>query len=173
VGRELRARAQLNWRIKHVFFNMEEVGQHSLHEQYWTPRLRRAVAKAASAMSDFNRSCLDTLLLTYGLISLGGIPYTVLANAGITSEKVTDALKGSVDVREEVFRYDNVVVADSVEVAFSNAQDRTRQLKHTYIGTDHALLALLGDASGTARPFFDARVSRQTLSAQLIKELTG
>jgi len=165
---------QLNWPIKQVSFNMKQVGQHSLHEQHWTPRLRMAVANALRAMSDFKRPCLDTLLLTYGLVSLGGgIPHTILAKAGITSDKITDALKGSLDAREEVFRFNDVLVADSVEVAFNNARDRARQFNHVYIGTDHVLLALLDDACGTARAFFDALVSRHILGAQVVKELTG
>jgi len=138
--------------------------ENALYETDWTPRLRRAVATALRAISRFGRDGLDRMLLIFGLFSLGsGIPRNVLAKTGITLEVLESEIAKNEPIANQ-FRWKGVILDESVKRCFTRAHQYAKEAKHTYIGTDHLLLALLDDAGDPAAEFLGRYLDSQRTS---------
>src|SRR5688572_16970741 len=144
-----------------------------LHEEHWTPRLRRSVDEALNAMKRFPRNGLDSLLLLAGLFSLGnGIPWNILNNAGVTLELLERELAQSSQI-EAQFQWKGVTARDSVNGVLSRAREYATKIGHTYLGTDHLFLAILDEIDSPAMEFLARHLDRERTRAAVLRDLTG
>jgi ATP-dependent Clp protease ATP-binding subunit ClpC len=89
--------------------------------------------KAAEAAGD-KPSTVD---LMAAMVESNGLAVTVLAAADIVPEDVVDELRGRAQDRS---------TADPLEVVAQRAVDQARGLEHSYVGTEHLLLAMTSGA---------------------------
>ena len=96
-----------------------------------------------------------------GLLSLkDGVAVRGLVNGGVTEEEVEDLLARVQPIETSALR-------DSVAAVVARAVLEAQKASHTYVGTEHLLLALLADEDKEATALFSAldfdRVSAREL----------
>jgi ATP-dependent Clp protease ATP-binding subunit ClpA len=79
----------------------------------------------------------STVDLMAAMVESNGLAVTVLAAADIVPEDVVDELRGRAQDR---------ATADPLEVVAQRAVDQARGLEHSYVGTEHLLLAMTSGA---------------------------
>jgi ATP-dependent Clp protease ATP-binding subunit ClpC len=126
-----------------------------------TPRCQRAIDTAEDAARRFGAVRSSSPHLVLGLLSLkDGVAVRVLVNGGVTEEEVEDYLA-------KVQPPENPALRDSVAAAVVRAVTEAQKASHTYVGTEHLLLALLADEDKQAAALFSTlafdRVSAREL----------
>jgi ATP-dependent Clp protease ATP-binding subunit ClpC len=115
----------------------------------------QVLAIARREAQGFNHSHTDTDHLLLGLLVLGsGVAPHVLAKKGLTAEKVRDEIRKSRGTGEPGKKPGDVPYSPRVREALARAQKEAGALDHTYIGTEHLLLALLRERDGGAAHIF-------------------
>ena len=121
-----------------------------MFERY-TERARRSLFFARYEASNLGSIVIDTEHLLLGVVRESkGLTARVLGAAGVSMDSIRLAVERQSTFREKV--------STSVEIPFSGATKRALQqaaveadgLQHSYIGSEHLLLALLHDSSSTA-----------------------
>lgn len=138
-----------------------------------TPHLRLALGLAREEVNALNLSRIETEHVLMGLIHLGsGTVVSVLAKFEVNEKTVrpqVEALAGPAEKYRE-----NVPFSDLVKEALSFAAEEARNMSHTYVGTEHVLLALLRQREGGAAQIFkNLNVDTEVMRQEIMSELSG
>ena len=118
----------------------------------FTPRAQQVLNLARREADRFHHNYIGAEHVLLGMLKLGhGVAVTVMENAGINAAdlvKMIEAalLPGTASGAEGTLPY-----TPRVKRLLSMAGSEARELKHTYVGTEHLLLAMLRDDGGLAR----------------------
>jgi ATP-dependent Clp protease ATP-binding subunit ClpA len=140
-----------------------------------TPRAQRVMTLAREAAEQTKQPTIGTEHVLWGLVQLGkgGVATNVLNNDGVNSDTVAAQLKnvaGNLPQEKSETSADDEGLARQ---ALSFVAQEARALSHTYIGTEHLLLALLHqEAGGAAEIFKNLEVDCSKMRKEILKELS-
>jgi hypothetical protein len=138
----------------------------------WTERAKAALASSIDAARGLGHAFVGTEHLLLGLFPPGGIGATILAEHGLTEESVAQQVVahtpiGEAGPAEPPF---TPLAAQALGGALSEAV----AMGHNYIGTEHLLLALFGQADGLAAQILaDAGATHAACKARVVEMLSG
>jgi hypothetical protein len=139
----------------------------------FTPRAQRALALARREADRFNHNFVSTEHLLLGIIRLNeGVAVNVLLRMGLNLETVRVEVEKQVGTgpREKVAG--NVPYTPRVKKVLALAARASKSLGHTYVGTEHILLGLLGEGDGVAcRILTNLNVAIEQTRQEILKEL--
>jgi ATP-dependent Clp protease ATP-binding subunit ClpC len=139
----------------------------------FTPRAQQVLALARKEADRFNHNFVGTEHLLLGLIKLGpGVAVNVLQKLGLDLETVRLAVEKAVAIGPDQEMIGNIPYTPQVKKVLALAAHEARNLKHTYVGTEHILLGLLREGEGpAARVLKDAGVDIEKTRREILKEL--
>jgi ATP-dependent Clp protease ATP-binding subunit ClpA len=116
-----------------------------------TPRAQQVLALARVEADRLHHSFVGTEHLLLGLIRLGqGTAVTVLGKMGIDLESVRAEVEKQVGAGPDVKSSGAIPYTPRVKKVLALAAKEAKALHHTYVGTEHILLGLLGEGDGVA-----------------------
>jgi hypothetical protein len=139
----------------------------------FTPRARSAMEAAAEAARGLGHGYIGTEHLLLGLFEpAGGIAARVLDETGITRGKVKDEILAA-SPRATSGNADPPFTPRAV-AAIERAVTEALGLGHNYVGTEHLLLALFGEAEDlSAKVLTDLGARYGDYKARIIQKLSG
>ncbi len=141
-----------------LYKNTEGVGFMPFFESKFTDKAENVIKKANEMAREWGHGYVGTEHILYGLSTEGNsVAYNVLKDNGIESEKILEAIKRikGIDTPVNSVRGLTPRVKRIVELSFLEA----KRLGHSYIGTEHILMAILRDG--------------ESVAARIIAELSG
>jgi predicted dehydrogenase len=147
------------------------VREHAMNN--FTPRAQQTLALARKEADRFNHNFVGTEHLLLGLIALGqGVAVIVLAKLGLDLENVRKEVEKHVGSGPEQKMTGNIPYTPRVKKVLALASKEARNLKHTYIGTEHILLGLLREGDGVAgRVLKSLGVNVEQTRLEILREL--
>lgn len=138
-----------------------------------TPRAQRVLVLAREEVDALNLSYIGTEHVLMGLIRLEqGVAVSVLAKIGLDLKTVGPLVVALAGPRPAEKSGEKVCYSDLVKEALSFAAEEARKLSHTYVGTEHILLALLRQHEGSAASIFrNFNVDTEAVRREILTEL--
>ncbi|MEG2460030.1 MAG: ATP-dependent Clp protease ATP-binding subunit [Clostridia bacterium] len=138
--------------------------------QEFTERARKALENAKEFAEENNYSYIGTEHILYGLVEeKEGIAANILSNQGVTAEILS----------EEILRIDGLMetklntpaeFTPRAKKVVENSIIQAKRMGHSYVGTEHILLALMKEIDSVAiRILMDNNVDPHKLFADLLK----
>ena len=139
----------------------------------FTPRAQQALAFARKEADRFNHNFVGTEHLLLGLIRLGqGVAVIVLQKLGVELENVRREIEKQVGTGPARERIGNIPYTPMVKKVLALAAKESKAFNHTYVGTEHLLLGLLGEGdSVAARVLTSLNVDAEKTRREILKEL--
>jgi hypothetical protein len=139
----------------------------------FTPRAQQVLALAREEAERFNHNFIGTEHLLIGLIALGqGVAVNVLAKLGLDLEKVRKEVEKEIGAGPDPEIIGNLSYTPRVRKVLAFASKEARNLKHTYVGTEHILLGLLREGDGVAADVLkNLGVDIERTRTEILKEL--
>jgi len=117
----------------------------------FSPRAIKALALAAKEAVDLGHNFVGTEHTLLGLIALGqGVAFNVLTKAGLNAEKLREEVIRSIGTGPSQILTNRVPYTPRMKKVLELTAREAGDLKHTYIGTEHILLALISEGGGVA-----------------------
>ena len=117
----------------------------------FTPRARQVILLARKEADRFNHNYIGTEHLLLGLMKLGqGVAMDVLREMGIDFETLRLEIERAVGSGPETKVIGEVPLTVKARRVIELAMGEAKQLKHSYIGTEHLLLGLIKEGDGAA-----------------------
>lgn len=117
----------------------------------FTPRAQQTLALARMEADRFQHYFVGTEHLLLGLIRLGqGTAATGLVGMGVDLDTARREVEKLVGVGPGLRDMGNIPYTPGVKKVLAMAAGEAIALHHTYIGTEHILLGLLGESEGVA-----------------------
>ena len=117
----------------------------------FTPRAQQVLNLARRESDRFHHHFIGAEHLLLGLLKLGqGVAISVMENAGIDLAKLIQRIEESLVPGDTTATSGSKNYTPRVRKLLSLAGEEGRKLRHTYIGTEHLLLAMLRDEDGLA-----------------------
>ena len=140
----------------------------------FTPRCSRSIENAKASLTRFNHTHINSAHLVLGLLELGGgVAVSVLRNFGLSVEVVENYLSTRRSSPDDALAQDASPIGKSGQVAFQRAEAVAAKLDHTYVGTEHLLLAILMENAGEAADLFASlQVDRKAIGFEIFKEIS-
>jgi ATP-dependent Clp protease ATP-binding subunit ClpC len=140
----------------------------------YTPRARRVLQHAGQEAERLRHSFIGTEHLLLGLIALGsGVAVNVLIRHGFTLDAVRAEVERYVGKgpEEEIVRKP-IPYTPRTKRVIAQAEKEAKRFQHTYVGTEHLLLALLAEREGVAAKVFEIlRFDAAQAHAEITHEL--
>jgi ATP-dependent Clp protease ATP-binding subunit ClpC len=138
-----------------------------------SPRAQQVLALARNEADRLHHHFVGTEHLLLGLIRLGqGIAVNVLRNSGFDLENVRLEIEKLVGSGPDQRMIGNAPYTPRVKKVLSLAANEARALNHTYVGTEHILLGLIGEGDGVAaRVLKNLNVDIAQTRKEILKEL--
>src|SRR3989441_1666543 len=139
----------------------------------FTPRAQQVLALARKEADRFNHNFVGTEHLLLGLIRLGqGVAVNVLQKLGLDLETVRREVENQVGAGTDQKIAGTIPYTPRAKKILAFAVKESKALNHTYVGTEHLLLGLLGeDASVAARVLTSLNVDADKARLEILKEL--
>src|SRR6266478_1827339 len=139
----------------------------------FTPRAQQVLALARREADRFYHNFVGTEHLLLGLIALGqGTAVTVLRKLGLDLESVRIEVEKQVGTGPKQKSSSRIPYTPRVRKVLALAAKEARALNHTYVGTEHILLGLLGEGDGVAaRVLKNLEVDIEKTRQEILKEL--
>ncbi len=116
----------------------------------FTPRAQQVLNIARREADRFHHNFIGAEHVLLGLLKLGqGVAISVMENAGIDIADLTFKIEQSV-VPGSTAAEGSLPYTPRVRKILIHAGEEAKKLKHTYVGTEHLLLAMLRDDDGLA-----------------------
>jgi len=146
-------------------------------EEYWgkfTPRALRVVSSAKGEAEQMKQNCVGTEHLLLGLLALGGgVAFNILVKLGLSLETVRAEVNKHGTVPAENPPGYNIPLTPRCKRVLETAKKEAIALGHTYIGTEHLLLALLAETDGPACGIFKrAGIDPQSTRREILSEIS-
>lgn len=140
-----------------------------------TPRCLTVVRHAQESLARLKHAGVSSPHLVPGLLILGnGVATHLLRRAGLSIDSVESYLAKLPELSEQTDTSNELTLGESALLAFEKAEASARLMNHTYLGTEHLLIAVLEENSGKAAEMFASfRVDRETLKQTLLQEMRG
>ena len=123
----------------------------------FTPRAQQVLNLARREADRYHHNYIGAEHVLLGMLKLGhGVAVTVIENAGVNTTELIRMIEASLVPGNAPGNEGNLPYTPRVKRILSQAGMEARELKHTYIGTEHILLAMLNDDGGLAH---DALIS--------------
>ncbi len=117
----------------------------------FTPRAQKVIALSKEEAARFRHNYVGTEHLLLGLIQLGeGVAVQVLQKMGLNLDNLRKAVETQVGYGNESMKAENIPYTPRFRKVIGLAAREAKMLNHSYIGTEHLLLALLRDGEGVA-----------------------
>ncbi len=118
----------------------------------FTPRAQQVLNLARREADRFHHNYIGAEHVLLGLLKLGqGVAISVLENAGTDIKELTRKVEASMIQGDSSGNEGSLPYTPRVKRLLTMAGTEARELRHTYIGTEHLLLAFLRDTDGLAR----------------------
>jgi len=139
----------------------------------FTPRAQQALALARKEADLLNHHFIGTEHVLLGLIALGqGVAVTVLAKLGLNLANVREEVEKQIASGPDEKMIDVIRYTPRVKKALALASQEAKNLKHTYVGTEHILLGLLQEGDGVAwRVLKNLGVNIEQTRLEILREL--
>src|SRR5947209_3523764 len=139
----------------------------------FTPRANQILALARKETARFNHNFVGTEHLLLGLIALGqGVAVNVLRKQGLDLETVRLEVQKQIGTGPDQKIIGNIPYTPRVLKVLTLAAREARALNHTYVGTEHILLGLLGEGEGAAARILEGlKLDIERTRAEVLKEL--
>jgi ATP-dependent Clp protease ATP-binding subunit ClpC len=139
----------------------------------FTPHGQQVLALARQEAERFNHNYVGTEHLLLGLIKLGqGAAVNVLQRMGLDLEGVRLEVEKHVGPHPETKMVGNIPYTPRVKKVLVLAGKEAKALHHSYVGTEHILLGLLGEGEGVAaRVLKSLEVDPVRTRNEILKEL--
>jgi predicted dehydrogenase len=139
----------------------------------FTPRAQTVLALARKEADRFNHNFVGTEHLLLGIIKLGqGTAFRVLRNMGLELDTIRLEVEKQIGTGPVQQMIGNIPYTPRVKKILSLAAKEAIALKHTYVGTEHILLGLLGEGDGVAaRVLKNLDISVEETRKEILKEL--
>ena len=157
------------------------VSRQAAHKRYssiprdlerWTPRARQALEHSVNGAIAFGHAHVGTEHLLLGLFPPGGIGATILDEYGLTEAAVAEQVLAHAP-RRESGPADPPFTPLAAQVLGGSLTEAI-SMGHNYIGTEHLLLALFGQAEGAAAEILrDADATHAACKARIAEMLVG
>jgi predicted dehydrogenase len=133
-------------------FSKAAVADQPMWEKTWnklTPRARYVLALARKEADLFHHGFISPEHLLLGLLALGnGAACDVLVRSGLNLAMVRAEVEKEVGTCPDQQSIGSIPYAPRVRKVLAGAATEAKDLHHAYIGTEHILLALLGEGDG-------------------------
>ncbi|MDR2377251.1 MAG: ATP-dependent Clp protease ATP-binding subunit [Puniceicoccales bacterium] len=151
----------------------------------FTPRAQQVLVLARQEADRFRQTYVGTEHLLLGILELGqGIAFNALERLGVDNAVIRERIEQRVSalLREPIqplFKSSpQVPFTPQVKKVLILAAKEARGLQHSYIGTEHLLLALLRESEGIASEVLrelhlDVQECRQAILSELDPQFTG
>jgi ATP-dependent Clp protease ATP-binding subunit ClpC len=139
----------------------------------FTPRCSRSIEYAKASLARFNHTRVTSAHLVLGLLELHtGVAANALRNFGVSLEAVGNYLSDRRSWRDDAPAQDASSVGKSAQVAFKRAEAQAAKLGHTYVGTEHLLLAILIEDAGEAADLFASlHADKKAIGFEVFREI--
>ncbi|MCY3974926.1 MAG: ATP-dependent Clp protease ATP-binding subunit [Simkaniaceae bacterium] len=139
----------------------------------FTNRAKQVVKLAKKEAQRLNHKYLGTEHVLLGLLKLGqGIAVNVLRHLNVDYEAVLGEIERVVGFGPEIRVYGDPALTGKVKKVFESANEEATDLSHSYVGTEHLLLALLRQHDGVAGQILEnLRVDPKAVRREILKEL--
>lgn len=147
--------------------------QEAAFSKIYTPHALQALALARKEAERYNHNFVGTAHVLLGLIRLGqGVAVNVLKKLGLHLENVREEIEKQVGTGPDQKPTAYIPYTPRVKKALGIAQKEAKLLGHTYVGTEHLLLGLMGDSEGVAALVFkyfkvDIEQTRKTILEEI------
>ncbi len=116
----------------------------------FTPRAQQVLNIARREADRFHHNYIGAEHVLLGLLKLGqGVAISVMENAGVDIADLTLKIEQSI-VPGSASTEGNLPYTPRVRKILIQAGEEAKKLRHTYVGTEHLLLAMLRDEDGLA-----------------------
>ncbi|MSU58787.1 MAG: hypothetical protein EXS35_11570 [Pedosphaera sp.] len=139
----------------------------------FTPRAQQSLANARKEADRLNHNFVSTEHLLLGLLALGqGVAAIVLQKQGVSLDLARSKVAEFVGVGPAQIVIGNIPYTPRVKKVLALATKEAQSLNHTFVGTEHILLGLLGDGDGmAARVLMSFDVNLGETRMTILKEL--
>jgi ATP-dependent Clp protease ATP-binding subunit ClpC len=140
----------------------------------FTPRCSRSIENAKASLVRFNHTHVTSAHFVLGLLELhGGVAVNALRNFGVSLEIVEDYLSARRSSPPgDALAQDGSPAGKSAQVAYQRAEAQAARFGHSYVGTEHLLLAILLENAGEAADLFTSlHVDRKAIGFEVFREI--
>lgn len=139
----------------------------------FTPRAQKVLWLARKEADHYHRNFVGTEHLLLGLLVLGqGVAVTVLKKLGLETETVRKEIEKEAPIGPGPVMPGNIPYTPRVQKVLSVAVRDAKALDHTFVGTEHILLGLLGESDGLSAHVFKAfNINREEVRREILREL--
>jgi ATP-dependent Clp protease ATP-binding subunit ClpC len=167
----------MNWfkSLRKALTATQPGGSHGSDESLsnFTPYAQQVLALARKEAERFRHNFVGTEHLLLGIVNLGqGTAFTVLRNMGLDSETLRLEVEKQVGTGPDDRMIGNIPYTPRVKKVLALAARESRELNHTYVGTEHILLGLLREGDGVAaRVLKNLHVDIEQTRQEILREL--
>ncbi len=139
----------------------------------FTPRAQQVLNLARREADRFHHSYIGAEHVLLGMLRLGhGVAVTVMENAGIDIPGLIKMIESSLLPGTAPNTEGTLPYTPRVKRLLSMAGAEARELKHTYVGTEHLLLAMLHDDGGLAKDaLINSGITYKAARESIMREL--
>ena len=117
----------------------------------FTEKARIAISEAHVCAAELGHNYIGSEHLLMGLIREGsGVAAKALEKANLTEEKVTDKIKEYIGTAQPINPETELPLTPRTKRILEMSSFEARRLGHSYIGTEHILMAIIRDGNGVA-----------------------
>ncbi len=121
-----------------------------MYEQF-TERARRIIALANQAAGHWNHEYIGTEHILVGIMKEDtGLGAHVLKHFGMTLNNLMEAIEAIIKIGPDMVTMGKLPQTPKAKKVIEHAIENARELKHSYVGTEHILLGLLEAADSAA-----------------------
>jgi ATP-dependent Clp protease ATP-binding subunit ClpA len=138
----------------------------------FTERVRTTLSLARDEAARLHHPYVGTEHILLGIVHEGeGVAMTVLQNLGVSPENLENSVKSKISVGRAIVDDADLPYNAGAKKVLELAMSQARDLGHTYVGTEHALLGLIAEGGLAAVALKDAGVSLVTARAETLRIL--
>ncbi|MDO5449808.1 MAG: ATP-dependent Clp protease ATP-binding subunit [Akkermansia sp.] len=117
----------------------------------FTPRVQQVMNLARREADRFHHNYIGAEHVLLGLLKLGqGVAVSVMENSGININQLAEKIEQAMLPGNAAATDGELPITPRVRRLLTTAGEEAKSLRHTYIGTEHILLAILRDSDGLA-----------------------
>ena len=123
----------------------------------FTEKARIAISEAHDAAAEMGHNYIGSEHLLMGLIREGsGVAAKVLEKNGVTAEKVRDKINEYIGIGVSLPQQTELPLTPRSKRILEMSALEARRLNHSYIGTEHLLMAIIRDGDGVAAKILES-----------------
>src|SRR5512147_3077833 len=131
--------------------SFDEAKEGTVRFDQFTFKAQEVIQSAQKQAEEMQHQAADVEHLLLALVEqTDGILLPVLQKVGAGPRQISAALRQELGKLPKVYGPSQTYVTPRLNEVFKRAQEEAGRLKDEYIGSEHLLLGILGDTSGTA-----------------------